>query len=561
MIILIMVKNQTIWRQINPQLNSHPNKSLIYFLARQTCIEPILMHGLFEQGINTEERVWSFLYPSINDLHNPFLLNDMKKSVFRIIQAMKRNETILIFGDYDLDGISSSTLMHQCLKYFGANVSFRLPLRHEGYGISPKAIEEISNLGVSLIITVDNGSSAHEAMRMAKEKGIDVIVTDHHEILGEFPNCYAFINPKRFDNTYPYTNLSGAGVAFKLVQALFQATSNLSWEKHFHDYIEMATLGTIADLMPLEGENRVICSLGLCKMNNDPSQVLKKLFGLLNLSYVDSTKIGFQIAPIFNSVGRIDDPNKATKLLTNTDTSEEELKELIAINRKRQSLTTEQYQQAEQDILKNGWDNEKIIVVHGEFHNGIIGIIAARVAENFHKPTIVISQSGTGSARTVQGSNFSIINPIKQCSQYLKKYGGHQGAAGLSIDLEKIDLFRKAVQLAIMNDSEIKPMIQYTNQFDLMKFPVELFKDLVALEPFGIGNPKPIFHCPPTQQLSNFELFGNNKEHVKLTINKKKLLAFSKGHHFKKQWTTLEFLYTPNCWKEKNFLINDLRIF
>jgi single-stranded-DNA-specific exonuclease len=556
-----MIKNQTIWRQVSPPLYTHPNKPFIYYLARQTCIEPILMHGLYEQGIKTEEQVWSFLYPSISHLHNPFLLNDMKKSVYRIIQAMKRNETIMIFGDYDADGITSSALLLQCLNYFGANVSFRLPQRHEGYGISPKAIEEISNLGVSLIITVDNGSSAHEAMKVAKAKGIDVIVTDHHEILGEFPNCYAFINPKRFDNTYPYINLSGAGVAFKLVQAIFQATSNQSWEKHFHDYIEMATLGTIADLMPLEGENRIICWLGLRKMNNNPNQILKKLFGLLNLSYVDSTKIAFQIAPILNSVGRIDDPNKATKILTNSETSEGELQELIAINRKRQSLTAEQYKHAEQEILKNGWGNDKIIVVHGDFHNGIIGIIAARVAENFHKPTIIILQSGTGSARTVNGSNFPIINPIKQCAEYLKRYGGHEGAAGLSIDVEKIDSFRKAIQIVTINEPSIIPIIQYTHQYDIRQFPVGIFDDLSALDPFGMGNPKPIFHCPNSQQLSKYELFGTNKEHVKLTIHKKRLLAFSKGHHFNNQWTSLEFLFTPNCWKEKNFLINDLRIY
>jgi single-stranded-DNA-specific exonuclease len=296
-------------------------------------------------------------------------------------------------------------------------------------------------------------------------------------------------------------------------------------------------------------------------MNNNPNQALKKLFGLLNLSYVDSTKIAFQIAPIFNSVGRIDNPNKATKLLAHSDTSEEDLNELIAINRKRKSLSTNQYKKAEQEIIKNGWDNEKIIVVHGDFDHGIIGIIAARVAENFHKPSIVISQSGTGSARTVQGSNFPIINLIKHCAEYLKSYGGHDGAAGLSIDLGRIDSFREAIQIATINEPSITPIIQYTSQYDLRQFPVGIFDDLSALDPFGIGNPKPIFYCPNSQQISKFELFGTNKEHVKLTINKKKLLAFSKGNHFKNKWKSLEFLYTPNCLKEKNFLINDLRIF
>ncbi|MEX3748365.1 single-stranded-DNA-specific exonuclease RecJ [Lysinibacillus xylanilyticus] len=548
----------TIWKQINPQLNSHPKESLITYLARQTCINPILMHGLYERGINTEEQLWKFLYPSVNDLHDPYLLNDLKKSVYRIIQAMKRNELILIFGDYDVDGISSATLLYNCLHFFGANVLFRLPLRHEGYGISPQIIEEISTQNVSLIITVDNGSSAHEAMRVAKEKGIEVIVTDHHEILGKFPDCYAFINPKRFDNKYPYPNLSGAGVALKLVQAIFQATSSLSWEKHYLDYIEMATLGTIADLMPLDGENRIICSLGLRKMNSNPHPVLKKLFDLLYLSFIDSTKIGFQIAPIFNAVGRIDDPNKAVKVLINPYSSEKELKELIAINKKRQLLTNEQYQQAERNILINGWIHDQVIVVHGDFHSGIIGIIASRISENFQKPSVVISQTGIGSARTVQGSDFSIINPIKSCSKYLTKFGGHQGAAGLSIEIEKIDAFRKAIQLAAMKEPQIKPLIQYTSQIDIKSFPNELFYDLSALEPFGIGNPKPIFYCPTINQVK-YELFGKQNEHIKLSIQKKELLAFSKGRYLQNKWSALEFLYTPNCLKEKNFLIHDLR--
>lgn len=204
-------KSTKTWIEVNPSLESHPNKNLIHYLARSTCLDPLLMYEIYKQGFKTEEQVWKFLFPSINHLHDPFLMNDMMKSVVRIIQAMKRKESILIFGDYDLDGISSSTLLYTCLKFFGADVSIRLPIRHEGYGISTKAIEEISNKGIALIITVDNGSSAHDAMKAAKEKGIEVIVTDHHEILGKHPDCYAFINPKRSDNLYPYPNLSGGG--------------------------------------------------------------------------------------------------------------------------------------------------------------------------------------------------------------------------------------------------------------------------------------------------------------------------------------------------------------
>lgn len=516
------------------------------------------MYKIFQQGIKTEEQVWTFLFPSVNDLHDPFLLNDMKKSVVRIIQALKRQECIVIFGDYDFDGISSSTLLYTCLKYFGADVSIRLPIRHEGYGISVKAVEEISSKGATLIITVDNGSSAHDALKVAKEKGIEVIVTDHHEILAKSPDCYAFINPKRIDNLYPYPNLSGAGVAFKLVQALFQVTTKLSWEKYMWEFIEMAALGTIADLMPLDGENRVICSLGIHKMNNNPHPTLKKLIDLLHIMHIDSSKIAFQLAPIFNAVGRIDDPNRAVQVLINSHTNEKELKGLISINGKRRSLSFNQYQVAEERILLNGWNRDQIIVVDGDFHHGIIGIIAAKIAENFQKPAIVISQSGTGSARTVQGTNFSIIKPIESCSEFLIRYGGHEGAAGLTIEVDKIESFRRAIQLIVMSGQPLKPIIQYTNQIDIKKFPKALFDDLDALEPFGMGNPKPMFYCPMTSDLK-YELFGKQKEHVKFTIHERELLAFSKGRYIQNQWSSLEFLYTPNCWKEKNFLIHDLR--
>ncbi|MBP2241723.1 single-stranded-DNA-specific exonuclease [Cytobacillus eiseniae] len=554
------ISNHTIWQPFIPSLDTHSKKDLIHYLARQTSINPILMFGLVKNGIQTEDQIWKFLYPSIRDLHDPFLLNDMKKAVIRIIQALKQKEPIMIFGDYDVDGISSSTLLYKGLKFFGANVSFRLPIRHEGYGISPKAIEEISHRGVSLIITVDNGSSAYDAMKVAKEKGIDVIVTDHHEILGEFPNSYAFINPKRFDNKYPYPNLSGAGVAFKLVQALFQATSNFSWEKYCWDYIEWATLGTIADLMPLNGENRAICWLGIQKMNNNPNPILENLFDLLHISHIDSSKIGFQIAPIFNAVGRIDDPNIAVQLLTNPFASQQELKSLIAINRLRQALTSEQYKQAEQEIIRKGWNQDRIIVIDGDFHNGIIGIIAARITENFKKPAIVISESGIGSARTLQGSNFSIIKPINDCSVHLKRYGGHQGAAGLTIDLEKIDAFRRDIQLTTGNGAKIESIIHYADQMDIKQFPDTLFDDLAALEPFGIGNPKPIFYSPSIKWF-RLELFGKEKEHAKLTIKKKSLLAFSKGKIFKNNFSSFEFLYTPNCSIERNFLIHDIHTF
>lgn len=267
------------WIAATPSLYQHPDRVAIRYLARRFNLESVLILKLYQQGIVTEKTIADFLYPSSTHLHDPFLLPDMKKSVYRIIKAIQNKEKILIFRDYDVDGMTAAALLNTGLRFFGSNVTTQLPLRSEGYGLSATCIEKLPT-DVSLIITVDNGSSAHPAMQAAKRRGIDVIVTDHHEVLGEHPTCHAFVNPKRKDSTYPYTDLCGAGVAFKVVQALHEL-AKLDWHKYMWDYIEFAAIGTIADLMPLTGENRVITWLGLQKTNRCPHPILQKLFSLI----------------------------------------------------------------------------------------------------------------------------------------------------------------------------------------------------------------------------------------------------------------------------------------
>ncbi|WP_316572079.1 single-stranded-DNA-specific exonuclease RecJ [Neobacillus sp. YIM B06451] len=547
------------WAPFDLPLEVHPDKGLITYLARQFNIEPVLMHHLYVHGLKDEEALSVFLFPSLKDLHDPFLLNDMQKAVFRIARAIQRRERILIFGDYDVDGISSTALLYQCLKMFKANIDYRLPTRSEGYGLSALAVELFPS-DIALIITVDNGSSAHDAMGVAKRKGIDVIVTDHHEILGGNPDCLAFINPKRSDNSYPFTGLSGAGVALKLVQALFRA-AKLDWTTYAPQFLELASLGTKADLMPLNGENRIICWFGLRKMNTRPQPLLKKLFTTLKVNYVDSSTIGFQIGPILNSCGRIDDPNRAVRALVNPTPSDQELCELIDLNKKRQELTSIQFRQIAQKIVENQWYKQKVIVVNGEFENGIIGIIASRITNSFKKPAIVISQNGTGSARSVNGTNFSIIDVIQKSSEHLTKYGGHQAAAGLSIDLSKFYAFNLSVQEAAKEQQLISPKVNYIGNISLSDFPIHLFDDLSALEPFGVAFPKPLFYSSP-MVIKQYQTFGKNNEHLKLFIKKREAQAFFQGEFSSKLqgFSLTELLYTPNCIKKKNFLINDLRI-
>ncbi|MBS4171813.1 single-stranded-DNA-specific exonuclease RecJ [Bacillus sp. FJAT-49736] len=549
------------WLPFDSSIEQHPKYPYIMYVSRQYNIDPMLGHYLFFHGYDNEEKVQKFFYPDLSrDLHDPFLLNDMKKAIIRIIKAIRQKEKILIFGDYDCDGMTSTSLLYLALKHFNGNVSYRLPLRSEGYGLSGQAMKQVKE-GISLIITVDNGTSSHEAMKVAKEKGIDVIVTDHHEVLGPYPNCYAFINPKRHDTTYPFSSLSGAGVALKVVQALYFA-ANREFDDHFYSYIELATLGTIADLMPITDENRTICKLGIKKMNLNPNPVFKKVFEKSFVKQVDSSTIGFTLGPIFNSCGRIGNPNLAVNLLTNEDVNDSQIKSFIQLNEKRKALTTQQFTLAEKQISGFQLHKDKVIVVFDDFHNGIIGIIAAKITEKYKKPSIVISKNGTGSARSVNGTNFSIINVIRNSSQHLLKYGGHQAAAGLSIEPKEdtIISFRNSIQEASNSEVLMKPVIHYICKMDVHHFSNELYENVNFLEPYGVNIPKPLFYCH-SRSIPTTSFFGSNNEHLKLYYRKKEAIAFYKGKDIKaySKKTNIHALYTTFNTDLKNFIIHSLK--
>lgn len=546
------------WVSMTPTMESYPEKESIDRFSRLFCIHPVLVHHLHSIGIDDEEKMRGYLYPSLNGLHDPLLLNDMKKAAVRIIQAIKRNERILIFGDYDVDGITASSLLFLGLRRFGADVSFRLPLREEGYGITPEAIEKYG-IGISLIITVDNGSGAHAGMAAAKSKGIDVIVTDHHDITGEYPDCYAFVNPKRHENMYPFVGLCGAGVAFKLLQAIY-GFSNVSWEKHAWDYIELVALGTIADMVPLQGENRVICYLGLRKMNTDPLPQLKIIYDLLKISKVDSSVIAFSIAPIFNAVGRISDPNTATKVFTSNNFAVDDIKLMIELNNQRRTMQSDQFEKVDNIIVANSLHCQKVIVVSEDLHPGIIGLLASNITEKYGKPAIVISNAGVGSCRSVGGTSFSMINTLKNCQSYLKKFGGHQAAAGLSIELNQIQDFADAIQLAVSEEPQAESITQYLCEMPFGSFFNEISEDIVCLEPFGLGNPKPIF-LSPSASFVDFRLFGKNQQHLKFRFENCEAVAFKKAtwadslrHH-----RVFDFLYSHDSASKRSFIIHQLR--
>ncbi|MGJ9381831.1 single-stranded-DNA-specific exonuclease RecJ [Salipaludibacillus sp. CF4.18] len=543
------------WQKATIQTSQ--DQHLIHYLSRKFNIDPIVMKVLCRKRLKNEDVISEFFYPSIEDLHDPFLLNDMRKAVGRIIQGMKRKEKIMIFGDYDADGITSSVVLYRGLRFFGANVDIQLPSRAEGYGLSAEAVKRLSYEGVTLLITVDNGTSAHDAMKQAKQEGIEVIVTDHHEVLGKHPTCHAFINPKRSDNTYPFPHLAGVGVAFKVVHALFLA-AKWNFGKHLWRFIEMTALGTVADMMPLIGENRIIVKSGIYKMDTGPEPTLKKLFNCLKLSRIDSTTLSFQVAPILNSCGRIDNPNVAAQLFMKENTKTVEIYALIELNKKRKAMVEEQFMIADSLVKDHYLFLDELIVVWGDFHEGLIGILAARITENYHKPAIVISLNGKGSARSVQNSKFSIVKTIQRCSTYLKSYGGHQAAAGLNINMDKVKEFSIAIQLSAVKETLIKSIIHYEHQFAITKFPKNLFDDLAMLEPFGMGNPMPIFHSGEIS-IKDYRTFGRYHDHVSFTFGKNEAIAFRQVQQLKSFRRNMEFLYTPNLNEKSKFLVRDIR--
>ncbi|HFJ9524067.1 MULTISPECIES: single-stranded-DNA-specific exonuclease RecJ [Bacillus] len=546
--------------QQDKNLEEHPNKARIMYFARAFNLHPLLIQYLFFHNIKNWQDIYQFLYPSIDNLYDPFLFNDMRKAVTRILNAISNKENIFIFGDYDCDGITSTTLLVKCLKDLGANVDFKLPLRDEGYGLTATAVHAITDKNISLIITVDNGSSAHDAMKIAKQFGIDVIVTDHHEITGNHPNCYAFINPKRTDSTYPFSHLAGVGVAFKLAHALHIITQT-NWSQFYSNYIELAALGTIADLMPLSDENRIICHLGLRKMNTNPSHTFKLILNAMKRNQITSSTIGYQIAPLFNALGRISDPNLAVNVLTDANISEKGISKLFLLNEKRKQMTVSQFAECQKIIYSQKLYANHVIVVHGEFHHGLIGILASKITEIYQKPAIVISNNGTGSCRSVNGTNFSIINTLNRCSEHLSKYGGHQAAAGFSIEMkeEVLDKFHQDIQVSATHEEPIVPTKLYFSRQCPNEFRQYLYPEIFLLEPFGQSLEQPIFLSPPLQ-IEKHETFGINNSHLRLYLPTNECFYLFNGNGNNKTFyeQPYQYFYTPTLAKSNEFIIHGI---
>ncbi len=474
-------------------------------LAAAIGVAPIVARLLCQRGLGDPEAATRFLNPALDQLHDPMRLADMRAAVDRILGAIARKERIAIHGDYDVDGITSTVILRRALEMLGADVVHFIPERlKDGYGLQPVAVERLHAEGVALIVSVDCGIRGAEAARRARELGVDLIVTDHHEPDTELPPAFAVINPKRRDCTYPDKNLAGVGVALKLVQALLRQAGRESWLPGF---IKVAAIGTLADVVPLVGENRVIAKLGLDLLTKGPHKVgLRALLDVCGLAgkTIDSFHISFMLAPRVNAAGRMSTPDIATRLLLASDEAlVDEVRalaqQLDGENVRRQEEEAEIVAAAKKIVTTDPDVGARtVLVVAGDgWHRGVIGIVASKLVDAFHRPAIVLSiEDGVaqGSCRSIP--RFDMLGALERCAPLLVRFGGHKQAAGLTLDASRIRELRAAVNDVAdetLGPDDLMPRLRVDGDLTFRSITGGVAAGVAALAPFGAGNPRPVF--------------------------------------------------------------------
>jgi len=480
-------------------------------LAAALSIHPTVARLLCLRGLHDPETAARFLAPSLDHLHDPFLMADMDKAVDRLEQAIASRQRIAIHGDYDVDGITSTVILRRALEMLGGDVVHFIPERlRDGYGLQPTAIERLHAEGVHLIVSVDCGIRGVDAARRARELGVDLIITDHHEPDGTLPPALAIINPKRRDCAYPDKNLAGVGVALKLVQALCGRAGKAKWLPAF---VKIAAIGTLADVVPLVGENRVIAKLGLGSLSSARHTVgLRALLEASGLTgrTIDSYQVGFILAPRVNAAGRMSTPDIATRLLLANDEAgiadaRALAQQLNEENLRRQNEEADLVAQARKAIETDpAIGAHNVLVVGGEgWHRGVIGIAASKLVDAYHKPSIVLSIEGDvahGSCRSIPA--FDMLDALERCSDLFLRFGGHKQAAGLTMQAERVPEFRARINAhadAVLEPDHLRPRLRIDSALSLRQITPDLVAGLNALAPFGLANPRPVFHAMPVE--------------------------------------------------------------
>ncbi|MBT6143494.1 single-stranded-DNA-specific exonuclease RecJ [bacterium] len=483
----------------------------------------ILEKLLANRGVGDVDSQATYLNPELSKLHDPFLMDGMKGAVKHLQQAIKNNHRIIIFGDYDVDGVTGTAILVLGLLELGANVSYRLPSRTEdGYGLNNKIIDEMKSVDTKLLITVDTGISCAEQIKYAREQGIDVIITDHHSIPDDIPDANFILHPKLDHSGYPFPDLTGAGVAFKLIQAMFKEHFSVSeLDAKLKKYIDLATLGTIADLGPLKGENRVIVKEGLKQMQNSYWDGLMHLLEVCNVdpaNPIESTHVGFRIAPRINAAGRLDSPYYALKLfLTDGDTSKKFAHKLEKINKERQRLTEEILQEAE-TIANKQLKKEKIIIAyHPDWKSGLVGIIAGRLSSNYSMPVIIMEERNDTYIGSARGPEyFNLVEALKNCDKYLENYGGHVQAAGFTLPKANLNQFVHSMQVYAKSElaqTDTEPVLEIDTEIGYQQINQNLLDQIEKLSPFGHKNARPLFLIKGVY-LKDLKKVGADRSHL-----------------------------------------------
>ncbi len=497
------------------------DSSLVEEISSKNNISELLATVLINRGIKTKKEIDIFLNPTRNDFHDPYLIKDMDLAVDRILKAIKNNEKTIIYGDYDVDGITSITVLKKFLKERGLDVGYYIPNRlDEGYGLNKAAIEKIAKEGYTLIITVDCGISGLEEVEYASLLGIDTIVTDHHEPMEQLPNAIAVVDNKRKDSTYPFKSLAGVGVVFKLTQAIGKKL-NLP-EKEYLKYLDIVCIGTISDIVPLIDENRVIAKLGLKLVEVTKNIGLKSLLDASGYKEINSNTISFGIAPRINACGRMGYEEEALKLFLTEDETEAKIitDRLNKYNKDRQDIEKSIFEEAISKIEENHLDKNNSIVLGAEgWHHGVIGIVSSKITDIYFKPSILVCFEGDeakGSGRSIPG--FDLHEALSYMSDYLEKYGGHEMAIGLSLKRENFKkLQEKFEEYVTKKDiSDILPIIEIDKIITLKDLNTDTVRELDMLEPFGEANKRPVF-VYKNLKIDSIRALSEGK-HLKLTL-------------------------------------------
>ena len=501
-----------------------PDQEKVNQLMSSLQIDEVIASLLVQRGIETYEAAKSFFRPTLEDLHDPFLMKDMDKAVIRIMQAIEKEENILVYGDYDVDGTTSVSLVSSYLKCNYPNVATYIPDRYEeGYGISYQGIDFAEDNDFSLIIALDCGIKAIDKVEYASKKGIDFIICDHHRPAEIIPEAVAVLDPKRTDCEYPYKELCGCGVGFKLIQAL--ASREGKSIENLVEYLDLVATAIGADIVPITGENRVLTYFGLKVINENPRTGFKAILNQVKKETLTVTDVVFIIAPRINAAGRMKHGQYAVNLLTEIDLETaisyaEEIEEFNTDRRDADKRITEEALQQIEELEEQ--ENYTTVVYNENWHKGVIGIVASRLTETYYRPTIVFTKSGdklAASARSVKG--FDVYNALEDCSEHMEQFGGHKYAAGLTLKQENFQAFRQAFEKSVSKTIEehmLTPEISVDTEISLELITPKFFRILKQFAPFGPGNMTPVFMTPDLKDTGYGKCVGEDDRHLRVTV-------------------------------------------